>query len=196
MRVGTVAAFLGLVLAVGLSQPEAMAADKIAVVDAARVLKEFHKTKRADEKMTEQVAEFNAEKDKMLSEHARLKKEFEKARAEAQDKALSEKALNEKRDVAEDKLLGVVEYERKIQETTVSHGRQLDEQRFRMHQRLADEITEAIQKQAVKEGYTLVLDSSGLTTSGFKGVLYSVTNADLTATMIESLNKAASASGE
>ena len=196
MRVRPVAAFLGLILAAGLSPSGAVAADRIAVVDAARVLKEYHKTKRADEKMTEQVAEFNAEKDKMLSEHARLKKEFEKARAEAQDKALSEKALNEKRDTAEDKLLSVVEYERKIQDTTVSHGRQLDEQRFRMHQRLADEITEAVQKQAVKDGYTLVLDSSGLNTSGFKGVLYSVTNVDLTATMIEILNKAPSGAGE
>jgi outer membrane protein len=176
-------------VAIGLMAVAALAADRIAVVDATRVVKEFKKTKLADAQMEDQVAEFTSEGDKMLAEYAKLKKEFETARAETQSKALSEKAINERKDLAEEKLLQMVEFEKKIRETAASRKRQLDEQRIRMHRRLVDEITEAIANLADKEGYSLVLDSSGLTTSGFKEVIHSASNIDITATVIELLNK-------
>lgn len=176
-------------LAWGLGTGAAPAAEKIAAVDAGKVLKAFGKTKEADAKMEELVTEARAEREKMLAELKKLKKEFEDARAEAQNKALSEKAVNEKKDLAEEKLTQVVEYENKIRETLTLRQQQLEEQQFRIHQRLVEEISAAIGRFAAQEGYTLVLDSSGLTTSGFREVVWCVSNLDITASVIEALNK-------
>ena len=55
---------------------------------------------------------------------------------------------------------------------------------------LADIRTEAA-KQAVSGGYTFVLDSSGMTTSGIPAVLYAPPTADLTAKILKSLNAVA-----
>jgi outer membrane protein len=176
-------------VAIGLMAAAALAAERVAVVDAARVVKEYKKTKLADARMEEQVAEFTAEGDKMLAEYGRLKKDFEAARTESQSKALSEKAIGEKKDRAEDKLLKMVELEKKIRETAGARKRQLEEQRLRMHQRLVEEITQAIAQLAAKEGYSLVLDSSGMTTSGFREVIHSASNLDITTTVIGLLNQ-------
>ena len=181
---------LGVAVAVSLLAGVAGAQDKIAVVDAARALKEFKKTKDADQRMEERVAEFNAEGDRLLADYEKMKKDFEGLRAETQNKALSEKAIAEKKDQAEEKLLQMVEFENKMRETAMNRRKQLEEQRMRMHKRLVEEITEEIKRYALKQGYTLVLDSAGLTTSGFSAVLYSGTRMDITDEIVEILNAA------
>ncbi len=172
------------------------AQEKIAVVDAARALKEFKKTKEADQRMEERVAEFNAEGDRLLADYEKMKKEFEGLRAETQNKALSEKAVAEKKDQAEEKLLQMVEFENKMRETAMSRRKQLEEQRMRMHKRLVEEISKEVERYAIKQGYTLVLDASGLTTSGFNAVLFSGTRMDITDEVVEILNAATTATNE
>jgi Skp family chaperone for outer membrane proteins len=186
VHLGRTAAAIVAGLVIGAGAP---AAERVAVVDAARVLKEYRKTKDVDTAMEQQVAEFNAEGERLMAERDKLKKEFEDARLEAQNKALSENTLNEKRDLAEQKLVQMLEFENKMRETAALRRKQLDEQKIRMHKRLVDEITEAIQQCAAREGVTMVLDSSALTGSGFKTVLHAGTNTDITAAVMQSLSQ-------
>jgi Skp family chaperone for outer membrane proteins len=186
VHLGRTAAAIVAGLVIGAGAP---AAERVAVVDAARVLKEYRKTKDVHTAMEQQVAEFNAEGERLMAERDKLKKEFEDARLEAQNKALSENTLNEKRDLAEQKLVQMLEFENKMRETAALRRKQLDEQKIRMHKRLVDEITEAIQQCAAREGVTMVLDSSALTGSGFKTVLHAGTNTDITAAVMQSLSQ-------
>jgi len=59
---------MAVVVVMGLARWGWCADEKIAVVNATRVFKEFKKTKDADVKMKEQADEFDAEREKMLAD--------------------------------------------------------------------------------------------------------------------------------
>jgi Skp family chaperone for outer membrane proteins len=162
---------------------------KIATVDADRLLKGYHKTDLMDAHLEDQAKDFNNEGEKMLAQHRRMKKEFESLRSEARNSALSEEARDKRLQVAEDKLLEVMEYESQIRETAVSRRQQLDDERRQMRQKLIDEIRDEIREFARKSGYTLVLDSSSGAGGGFPPALYSDGTLDITADIEKSLNR-------
>jgi Skp family chaperone for outer membrane proteins len=161
---------------------------KVAVVDALRLLKEYHKTEIAESHMKEQYEDFTAERDKLLAEHKKLKREFEALRSEANNKALSEEAQDKKKELAEDKISEVIQYEGTIRDKALSRKKQLEGEGRRMQSELIKEIRETIKGYAQKNGYTLVLDSSGLVASGFEAVLYSDEKMDITDAILSLLN--------
>ena len=177
------------VLAAALVAGWAGAAEvKIAVVDAGRLLKRYHRTALAESHMQAQVEDFTAERDKLLAEHKRLKGEFETLRTEAGNKALTDEAREKKKEQAEDKLSEVVAYENNIREKAMSRRKQLEGESRRMQLELVKAIRAAVQAYAEKQGYTLVLDSSGLLANGFEGVLYSDPKMDITDEVLKNLN--------
>ena len=161
---------------------------KIAVVNASRLLKEYHKTELADAHIQEQVDDFSAERDKLLAEHRRLKKEFEDLRAEGESKALSEEARGKKKELAEGKLTEVMEYESNIRDMAVSRRKQLEDEGRRMHLRLLGEIHDVVANYAKTNGFTLVLDSSGQVASGFQAVMFADEAMDITEPLLKVLN--------
>jgi len=177
------------ILAVGLVSGYAWAAEmKVAVVDASRLLKEYHKTELAESHMQEQVEDFTSERDKLLAEHKRLKGEFEALRTEGQNKALSEEAREKKKEQAEDKLSDVIAYESSIRDKALSRRKQLEGESRRMQLELVKAIRAAVRTTAEQGGYTLVLDTSGLLANGFEGVLYADGKMDITDEVLKSLN--------
>ena len=58
-------------------------------------------------------------------------------------------------------------------------------------QEILGDIRAEAAKQAVAGGYTFVLDSSGMTTSGIPAVIYAPSTADLTEKILKALNAAA-----
>jgi outer membrane protein len=187
MKPTWVTALAGAVL-VGGAAAGAGAEIKIAVVDAGRLLKEYHKTELADSQIQEQIEEFTAERDKLMTEHRQLKKDFEALRVESRSRALSEDARERKREQAEEKLVAVMEQENEIRETALSRKQQLEDESRRMHKRLVDEIRAVVRTYAQETGCTLVLDSSGLVASGFPEVLFHDPALDVTAEVLKRLN--------
>jgi outer membrane protein len=176
-------------LAIGLVACGARAADlKVAVVDASRLLKEYHKTELAESHMQAQVENFSAERDKLLAEHKRLKGEFEALRAEGQNKALSDEARDKKKEQAEDKLSEVIKYEDSIRDKALNRRKQLEGESRRMQVELVKAIRAAVRTCAEKDGYTLVLDTSGLLANGFESVLFSDGKLDITDEVLKVLN--------
>lgn len=180
----TAAVFLALTVCSGWS-----AEAKIGVVDMARVIRAFHETKSADSLLEKQVEEFESEQRMMLTEREKLKKEFEDAHGETRNKALSEETREKKMEIAGEKLTALREYERKIRERVDLGQRQLADQKARMQERIVSKLREIIGKYAEKNGYLLVLDSSGEGRSGVETVVYNLKGIDITEDVLKIIER-------
>jgi len=181
--------WMGFLAAAGLLAGTAGAADfKPATVDTARLLKEFYKTDLAERHMKEQIADFTAERDKLLDEHKKIKQEFESLRAESQNKALTEAARDKKKEQAEEKLSALVECENTIQKKAAGRKRELEGEGRKIQGELAKAISEAIRTSAQKGNYTVVLATGGVLGNGLESVLYADPKMDITDDVLKLLN--------
>ena len=162
---------------------------KIAVVDMARIVRGHPDTPAADSLLEKQLEEFQAEQKDMEGEFDKQKKAFEEARKEAINKALSESAREEKTQAAEEKLVAVREYDRKMRETLNSRQKQLSEQSLRMRKRIVEKIQDQIRAYAADKGYALVLDTAAVGMSGVEIVLFSSDKVDITEDLMKIIGK-------
>jgi len=176
-------------LITGLIAGLAGAADlKIAVVDTARILKEYYKTELAEAHIQQQIDDFTAERDKLMAQHKKLKQEFETLRAETQNKALTEDAREKKKELAEEKLTAVIEFENTIRDKAASRKKELDGEGRKIQGELAKSIKVAIATCSQKGGYSLVLADGGLLGNGLESVLYVDPKMDITDEALKILN--------
>lgn len=167
----------------------ALAGDlKVGTVDGNRLLKGYYKTELADQHMQQQLDDFQAERDKLLAQHKRLKADFEALRAETDNKALTDEAREKKKEQAEDKLTQVIEFENTIREKASSRKQQIEGEGRKIHAELAKAIRAAVKTQAEKAGLTLVLEGSGLLANGLEPVLYAEPKMDITDDVLKLLN--------
>jgi len=178
----------GLIIA-GLMAGLAGAADlKIAVVDTARILKEYYKTELAEAHIQQQIDDFTAERDKLMAQHKKLKQEFEALRAETQNKALTEEAREKKKELAEEKLTAVIEFENTIRDKAASRKKELDGEGRKIQGELDKSIKAAIATCSQKGGYSMVLADGGLLGNGLESVLYVDPKMDITDEALKILN--------
>ena len=179
------AACIGLSLATA-----AQAADeRIVFVNLDRVFNEFYKTELADAQLKEQAEEFNKERKDMVDALRKLQDEFNAARDEAQNTALSEDVRNDKRNEAEEKLIEMREQEGKIRRLDESRRKQLEDQGRRMRKRIVEEISGVITTHAKSQGFTAVVDASGQSLNGVEMILYTDLKFDITDDVLEILNR-------
>lgn len=178
------------IIAVGALCLRAEAVDRpVVYVNMERAFSGFYKTKLADEQLKQQAEEFNQERKKLTDELERLQQEFSALREEAQNIALSEDARALKRSAAEEKLIELRDLETRIRRFDESKQKQLEDQTRRMRKRIVDEIRQTITEYAQKNGYGLVLDSSGQSFNGVEVVLYADVRSDITDDILAELNK-------
>jgi len=164
------------VLLVGTAAADA----KIGVVDMSKLVQAHPDTAEADELLEKQADEFEMEKDEYLSRFNAMREDFEKARAEASNKALSEEAREKKRDEAREKLVALEEFQQEIRETTLKRQKQLTDQGDRMRRRIVGKIVEVVDKYASDNGYALILDTANRGLSGVESVIYADEKLDVT----------------
>lgn len=178
----------GLVLA-GLMSGVAGAADlNIAVVDTARILKEYYKTELAEAHIQRQLEDFSAERDKLMAQHKKLKQEFETLRTESQNKALTEEAREKKKELAEEKLTAVIDFENTIRDKAASRKKELEGEGRKIQGELAKSIKAAIMTCSQKGNYNLVLADGALLGNGLESVLYADPKMDITDEVLKILN--------
>ncbi|MCB1102733.1 MAG: OmpH family outer membrane protein, partial [Kiritimatiellae bacterium] len=86
-------------------------------------------------------------------------------------------------------LVEIKDDEAKIRRFDESRQRKLDEQSLRMRRRLIGEINEKIAAYARDQGYSGVVDSSGMSMNGVPILVYVDPNLDITARVIDVLNQ-------
>jgi len=156
------------------------APQKIAVVNMEEVMKHFGEFKEAEELLKKQLEECELEQDELLDERDKLKEEFEAARDEASNKALSDAAREKQFEIAREKALALKEHERRIRKTTADRQKELAERGVRMRKRIVAKLSSIIQAYAEKNDITLVLDSSALGMTGIQTLIYCEPDLDLT----------------
>jgi outer membrane protein len=166
---------------------------RLAFVRLDRVFSEYYKTRLADTRLKAQAEEFNKERQGLIAEFQKLQTEYNALREEALNTALSEEVRAQKRSLAEEKLLGVREQEARIKRFDELRSKQIEDQTRRMRRNIVEEIREAVREYARAQGFDAVLDASGQTLNGVESVVFFSEKLDITAAVIEAINKGAEA---
>lgn len=167
---------------------------KTAVVDLEKIFKGYYKTKINSTKFKKQAATFKEYADKLASSQLKLEEEFRSLRDASQNIAFSETDRESKRLAARDKYRQLQAKQAELQRYDQEKSAQLKEQYDKMRKDLLTEIRKNIAKYAKKQGYSLVLDSSGKTMNDTPIIIYFQTGMDITDTIMERINKGAAKS--
>ena len=159
------------------------------VVDLERIFREYYKSKIAEELIRQQATVYRNYIKKLESEHRTLVDEARKARAEAQNLALSnaERMKAEERAVAAAKAVAA----KKAEAEVYTRERAVDMRALQTKKRseILKEIQQQIARSAALLGYGFVLDYSGRTTNDRGAVLLYPPKRDFTQHVITELNR-------
>lgn len=165
--------------------------ERIAVVNMETVFRQYFKSRIAADTLRQQSEVYRtyimAEQDKLRE----VEKEMNAARDAAQNLALSAAERESKKQLFEAKEQELRQKKAALNRYMVERNRTLSNVEKAKRQEILADIRAEAAKQAVSGGYTFVLDSSGMTTSGIPAVLYAPPTADLTAKILKSLNAVA-----
>lgn len=182
------------VLVVGLlaSGPaRAPAQVKIGTINLHKVFDEYYKTRTADAELKERAAELDKERKAMVEAYQKLKDEYDKALTSAAELALSADERDRRKKAAEEKLLALRTKEQAITQFDREARTSLEEQQRRMREKILEEIRAMINTKAKAGNFTLVLDTSTVSSVVPPVVLYTSGENDLTSLVLEALNAAA-----
>jgi Skp family chaperone for outer membrane proteins len=185
MRATIAVAAATLVLAAVCATGWGAGVNGIAVVDMEELVKAHPKADSSRAVLRKQAEEFETEQKAMRAEYERLKKEFDAAREESDNEALSEAKRREKAKGAEEKFAALREYERKFRDTMTLRQQESADQRMRMRKQIVGDISETIRQYAQKHDLALVLDSASLGLTGSETVIYSRDSVDITGDILK-----------
>jgi len=170
---------------------------KIAVVDLSKAFDSYYKTKDAQALLKQKQDGYQKEIQDLINDYERMGQEAQTLDKAANDPTLSASARSDKSTALQAKKQDLVNLQNKIQEMKVERTREIQEELFRRHKEIVDEISKIISDYSGPQGYDLVIDkSSASAASGVSIVLYNSTKLlDITTDIIGILNKSAPPAG-
>jgi outer membrane protein len=170
---------------------------KVAVVDLSKAFDQYYKTKDAQVRLKEKQDGYQKEIQDLITDYQGMSDEYTKLQEAAKDPTLSQAARDDKGKAALAKGQDLQNMQNKIQEMKVERTREIQDELFRRHKEIVDEITKVINDYSGPQGYDLVIDkSSASAASGVSIVLYNSSKLiDITADVIKLLNQTAPAPG-
>lgn len=157
-----------------------MAASAIGVVDMEKLVK-VHPRTAADRKVLETyVEDFEVEREERVKALKALSEEFERLRAAAEDLSLSEKAVQEKRQLAQVKFEEMRESERELREIAAQRQKELTSQELRMRKRVVADIKKVVETVADEQSLDIIMDAGSAGASGYSAVVYADNAMDIT----------------
>lgn len=178
--------FIMIFAATALSAAESL---KIAVVDMARIFDDYYKTRIVQSQLEEQQSVYRTHVTAMNEEYNKLQEEYKVLLDVAQNITLKEAERQEKAAEASKKLAEVKQKERDINQYLTEKSRQFKELEDTKRTEITAEILGEVQRRATVDGYDIVLDYSGKTTSSLASVVFFKPNLDITDAVLEELNR-------
>lgn len=179
-----------LMLALSLTSAAARAAElKIAVIDMQKAFEEYEKTKTIEIKLNQQMEVFREYSNQLQQQYQNLRKQYESARDDSQNIALSGAERENKRLKAQQLYESLKLKEQEMTSYTESRKDQLREMYAKLRGEVVDEIRKVVHNKAVLEGYTIVLDKSGESLNDVEFVVYIQPNLDITEAVVQDLNR-------
>lgn len=162
---------------------------KVVTVDMAKLYNNYYKTKEANEKLKDSIAQAQGQAEELVEEGKVLAEEFNNLRERINNPALTDEFRNKAKLEAQEKLKVIQEKEREIQQYQLNTERSL-QQRQRTHRDLMlDEIKKVTLAIAVSQNASLVFDTSGSSTLGIPNVLYAKPSWDITDDVLAKINE-------
>ena len=178
-----------LMLALGLAAGVHAAEVKIAVIDMQKAFEEYEKTKTIEIKLNQQMEVFREYSNQLQQQYQNLRKQYESARDDSQNIALSGAERENKRLKAQQLYESMLLKEQEMNSYKESRKEQIREMYTKLRDEAVEEIRKAVHNKAVLEGYTIVLDKSGETLNNVESVIYFQANLDITESIIQDLNR-------
>ena len=179
-----------LVLALTLATAGARAAElKIAVIDMQKTFQEYEKTKTIEIKLNQQMEVFKEYSTQLNQQYQNLRKQYESARDDSQNIALSAAERENKRQKAQQLYESLKLKEQEMTSYSESRKTQIRDMYTKLRNEVVEEIRKAVHNKAVLEGYTIVLDQSGESLNDVGFVVYVQPGLDITDSIIQDLNR-------
>lgn len=169
------------------------AEQKIATVNLAEVFKNYYRTKIIEQNFAEQGKVYR----NYISRQAEILKKdealYNQKLAASQNIALQEQEKQKQRAEVEKLARDLRMRRAELEQYVAERSKALQESAAKERQKVLEEIRAEIRRRAAIEGYTLVLDSSGMSINETSLVLYSVDAIDITEKVLTELNRGAGA---
>ena len=162
---------------------------KTGFVNLRELFEGFYKTELAQDQINQQIEEVSFERELRLEDISQIREEIENLRSESRDEKLSEEARKNKRLQLEDRLIEMQTVQKELRDFETLRKKQIDEQNKRMQKGLLDEIQAEIIKYGDEKGYNVIIDRSAKSSLGTEIVLFVGLRSDVTAFILERLNK-------
>ncbi|QJE94860.1 OmpH family outer membrane protein [Luteolibacter luteus] len=162
---------------------------KVASIDIQRLFKGYYRTEEIQKELNVEQVAIKGESDARLETLRSIETELQNSARQLADPAL---AGSVKEKVAQDRALRreeAIALERARREFIDIKGKQINEKAAAQMRGIVAEIRKSIEDMARQEDYDYVFDRSGLTTSQVPFFLFSTESTDLTAAMLEKLNR-------
>lgn len=169
--------------------PAIAAEAKIAVIQMKKVFEGYWKTKKAEAGIKDEATRLEQRVQSMTEERQKLIEQHQRMTRAADDPALSATEREKRKKSAEAKLLEIREIEKAVQEFDQRARTQLGEQRKNLTEKLVAEISDAVSAKAKIQGFTLVIDSSGMTGPSQPVIVFFTGKDDLTEVILKDLNE-------
>ena len=178
---------LSLVCALSISAAEAVT--KMAVVDVEKVFYDYYKTKIVESQIEEQQTIYANGLAQLNKQLAELEKEYRELRDAAENVTLKEAQRREKERDAAKKFAEVNAKRTEVSEYMTEKGQKLMEMAENKRTEIHAEILGEVRRRAHIDGIDVIFDISGKTTTGFAAVIFHNPDIDITAKIVEELNR-------
>jgi outer membrane protein len=180
--------FSACLFVVALGLLSAQAQTRVGIIDLQKVFDGYFKTKQADATLKERGADFRKSLDGMLEEYKKANQDYTRLLDSANDQAVSTEEREKRKKSAETKLLEIKEIETQVNQFRRSSEQTILEQQRRMRDNIVREIREVISAKAKAAGYSMVVDTAGLTVNQTPVLLYTNGENDLTEEVLKAIN--------
>ena len=164
---------------------------KIASVDMGKVFDEYYKTKKAAATLNDRKTSYDKEIKERGLELEKMQDDLKKLKEESENPVFTDDKRAEKRGALGIKITEWNQQLRRFEEMKQIRMRDFLQQEEQMKKMLVGEITEIVNQKARKDGCTMVVDKSGLTSNRVPVFVYIQDSLDITADIIKTLNAGA-----
>jgi len=161
----------------------------IATVDMQELFKSYYRTAEAQEQINVERARIQKENNERMERIRELEENLQKLRKQVEDTTLSQSKRMELQEESKAKLQEGVALNRERQEFIQRRDRALNEKMVQRMKSILEEIRKLVEERAKVGDYDYVFDKSGLSTTQVPFLLYTKDATDITAGLLETLNK-------
>ncbi len=166
---------------------------KIATVDMQALFKEYHRTNEAQKQINIERARIQKENNERLARIRELDTELQNMRKQLDDPSISDSKKQSVYQEWQMKQNEGIALDRERREFLQRRNQALNEKMVQRMKGILEEIRKLVEEEAKGEDYDYVFDKSGMSTSQVPFLLYTKDATDITAVLLEDLNKDAPA---